>query len=209
MKTSITTKKPDTPKSQEKKTAILEVTRVMLAEEGYSELSLRKVASKVGIHLKTLQYYYPTKEGLLQSVLEYADSLYVRTYEELRPKTYNPEVHFDRYVNYLINTEKDQTTAGFFYQLWDRAHRDEHAKKIMHEMYERHTDHLAELMAPLNENLDKKTLKQRAVILAALIDGMMLFIGYGKQRPKNIGNIEKEVLKLAKKLASSEDFLDE
>ena len=42
---------------------ILEATKLLLSEQGYDKLSLRKIAAITGIHLKTLQHYFPTKES--------------------------------------------------------------------------------------------------------------------------------------------------
>jgi hypothetical protein len=47
--------------------------------------------------------------------------------------------------------------------------------------------------------------KQRAVMIAALIEGMMLFLGYGKKRPKNTAHIENEIIALCTNLAVTND----
>ena len=38
-------------------------------------------------------------------------------------------------------------------------------------------------------------------MIGALIEGMMLYIGYGKKRPAGVGNIEAELMRWCKKLA--------
>lgn len=44
-----------------------------IAERGYEGLRVRDVAFQVGINGATLHYYFPTKEVLIQSVLEYTN----------------------------------------------------------------------------------------------------------------------------------------
>jgi hypothetical protein len=59
----------------------------------------------------------------------------------------------------------------------------------------------------VNPDMGDHMRKQRAVMIAALIEGMMLFVGYGKKRPKNTAHIEKEIVALCTNLAVSNDSL--
>ena len=102
---------------------ILEATRILLSEEGYDQLSLRKISAKVGIHLKTLQHYFPSKEKLIHSTLEYTSSLYTQASLRL-DESNDPSKRFEEYLRFLINDDKNKQSAGFFYQLWARAHVD-------------------------------------------------------------------------------------
>lgn len=49
--------------------------------------------------------------------------------------------------------------------------------------------------------MDKLLNKQRAVMIAAMFEGMMLFVGYGKPRPPGVGDIEEEVVAACLNLA--------
>lgn len=186
---------------------ILEATRVLLSEKGYVKLSLRKIAVITGIHLKTLQHYFPTKEILIKSTLEYVISLYDKKVQEISTHSSDPEKNFKNYVKYLIEDTKNIQTAGFFYQLWAMAYVDEKTNNIMNKMYLDHTNNIENLIETLNPDMGDHMRKQRAVMIAALIEGMMLFVGYGKKRPKNTAHIEKEIVALCTNLAVSNDSL--
>ena len=179
---------------------ILEAARVLLSEEGYDQLSLRRVAAAAGIHLKTLQHYFPSKEDLIQSTLEYTSSIYTEASSGFAGSS-NPEQGFERYIRFLIDDDKDRRSAGFFYQLWARAHVDAPTNERMQAMYMSYTATIEQLMTEFNPDLSKKKRRQRAIMIGALIEGMMLYIGYGKDRPDGVGDIEKEVLRWCKKLA--------
>ena len=43
-----------------------------IAEKGFEGLRTREVAAQVGIHNATLHHYFPTKEALIQGVVDYA-----------------------------------------------------------------------------------------------------------------------------------------
>ena len=193
--------------SKKRNLEILEATRVLLSEKGYDKLSLRKIAAITGIHLKTLQHYFPTKEILIKSTLEYVISLYDKKVQEISTHSSDPEKNFNNYIKYLIEDTKNIQTAGFFYQLWAMSHVDEKTNNIMNKMYLDHTNNIENLIEALNSDMGDHMRKQRAVMISALIEGMMLFVGYGKKRPKNTAHIEKEIVALCTNLAVSTDSL--
>lgn len=193
--------------SKKRNLEILEATRVLLSEKGYDKLSLRKIAAITGIHLKTLQHYFPTKEILIKSTLEYVISLYDKKVQEISTHSSDPEKNFKNYIKYLIEDTKNIQTAGFFYQLWAMSHVDEKTNNIMNKMYLDHTNNIENLIEALNPDMGNHMRKHRAVMIAALIEGMMLFVGYGKKRPKNTAHIEKEIVALCTNLAVSTDSL--
>lgn len=193
--------------SKKRNLEILEATRVLLSEKGYDKLSLRKIAAITGIHLKTLQHYFPTKEILIKSTLEYVISLYDKKVQEISTHSSDPEKNFNNYIKYLIEDTKNIQTAGFFYQLWAMSHVDEKTNNIMNKMYLDHTNNIENLIEALNSDMGDHMRKQRAVMISALIEGMMLFVGYGKKRPKNTAHIEKEIVALCTNLAVSNDSL--
>ena len=193
--------------SKKRNLEILEATRVLLSEKGYDKLSLRKIAVITGIHLKTLQHYFPTKEILIKSTLEYVISLYDKKVQEISTHSSDPEKNFKNYIKYLIEDTKNIQTAGFFYQLWAMSYVDEKTNNIMNKMYLDHTNNIENLIETLNPDMGNHMRKHRAVMIAALIEGMMLFVGYGKKRPKNTAHIEKEIVALCTNLAVSNDSL--
>ena len=186
--------------SQKRSGEILEAARVLLSEEGYEQFSLRKVARRTGIHLKTLQHYFPSKEILIQSTLQYTDSLYTLTTEQISAQSGDARDHFESYIRYLIDDDKNQQTAGFFYQLWARAHVDPETNRTMMRMYRSHTQNIEALMEPMNLAMNEQLRKQRALMIVAMIEGMMLFVGYGKERPMGVGAIEDELVSTCVKL---------
>jgi AcrR family transcriptional regulator len=196
---------PRRDSSQKRHREILEATRILLSEEGYDALSLRKIAQKVGIHLKTLQHYFPNKNELIRSTLSYTDLLYVEASTEIALQSDQPEERFKSYVRFLIDDDKNQQTAGFFYQLWARAHVDDFTNQVMHKMYRSHTQNIEELIKLLNPDLSTESRRQRAVMIAALIEGMMLFVGYGKQRMDSVGDVESAVVDQCFRIAVGDD----
>ena len=60
----------------ERRIAILEAARHTLIEDGYPDFTLRRIAKKAHIHLKTLQHYFATKRELLLETVNYTLDTY-------------------------------------------------------------------------------------------------------------------------------------
>lgn len=52
--------------------ALIQAAFDVIAEKGFEGLRVRDVAARVGINGATLHHYFPTKEALIQAVVEYA-----------------------------------------------------------------------------------------------------------------------------------------
>jgi AcrR family transcriptional regulator len=59
-----------TTKGYERSVAILDAARAILATEGYAGLSMRCVAQRVGVSLSNVQHYYPSRDALIEALLE-------------------------------------------------------------------------------------------------------------------------------------------
>ncbi len=77
----------DEPKRRGNRTTripeIVEAAINVLAQYGNAGFALRRVASDVGIHLATLQHYFPTREDLLRAASETVATRYLTLYESV------------------------------------------------------------------------------------------------------------------------------
>ena len=62
---------------------ILIVSRQMLLEEGYSELNMRKIASKCGIATGTLYNYFKSKQDIVREILQTEWNMMMRRIEQV------------------------------------------------------------------------------------------------------------------------------
>jgi AcrR family transcriptional regulator len=58
-------------KGQRRAEEVVKAAYSLIAEKGFEGLRTRDVAAKVGINSATLHYYFPTKEALIQAVVEH------------------------------------------------------------------------------------------------------------------------------------------
>src|SRR3977135_1441625 len=55
----------------------------ILMDEGCAHFSMRNVASRAGMHLNNVQYYFKTREHLVRALLEDTGSRYRASYDKL------------------------------------------------------------------------------------------------------------------------------
>src|SRR5215510_1326659 len=61
---------------------ILRSAHVLLAKGGgHTQFSMRNVAARAGIHLANLQYYFPTRDALLDALLQDVGRRYREAYQ--------------------------------------------------------------------------------------------------------------------------------
>jgi len=109
-----------------------------IAEHGFEGLRTREVAAEVGVNIATLHYYFPTKESLIQAVLEHAMDRFRTT---LAPQG-SPSDLLRNYLRAVRKLLLDEPELGaVMAELALRSVRDRSTGKIMNAMYD--TWHLA------------------------------------------------------------------
>jgi AcrR family transcriptional regulator len=63
----------------DRRRALIAAAYRRIANDGFEGLRTRDVAADVGVNIATLHYYFPTKEGLIRSVIGHAMQRFVET----------------------------------------------------------------------------------------------------------------------------------
>jgi AcrR family transcriptional regulator len=104
-----------------------------IAEFGFEGLRTRDVANEVGVNIATLHYYFPTKEALIQGVLDQAMAKFRSTLEPHGSPSDQLRNHL-RAVRKLMTDEPEVATV--MGELALRSTRDKAIASIMEKMYE-------------------------------------------------------------------------
>ena len=167
------TKKSGAP---DRKAEIIREARALMVEQGYGALSLRAVADRVGIKLASLQYHVPTKSDLLSLLVEDAVAQYRSALTGFSEDRSNAEETFDEAMAWLLTPSREwNELAKFEIQFWALAFVDETAAAALDEYLSLYRDFLADLIRRLNPDLSKAQAGRRAIALASLLEGSMLF----------------------------------
>lgn len=169
-------------KGQGREDAVLQAARRVLVEDGYTQFSLRNVAAAAGMHLSNLQYYFPSRNTLIQALLKDVQSGYEKKYaEKFAALPQDPMPRFVAMVEYLIEDIYSAETRRFFVQLWALLDSSDRQAGLLNALYSAHVATVAGYIGDINPTLPRRVLQQRAAMVAAMIDGMMLMLDDAEQ----------------------------
>lgn len=164
---------------------ILEAARQLIAEGGYHNFSMRGVAQKSEIHLKSLQYYFRTKQEMLTSVVNYTiEKYYFDTYDKMfaEKRAITPRERFELMLDHLLADLSDPFTARLFPELWALASHDDDVAAALDLFYVRHIASIEKMVGVLNPKLPSDMALHRAALAAMMIEGLVLILGHGKKK---------------------------
>jgi AcrR family transcriptional regulator len=156
---------------------ILHAARALLAAEGYAGLSMRKVAAEVGISLSNVQHYYQSKDALLEALLLYTMELFQQKMDSISAAMTSAS-RIDQFLStcdMFLEEITDPVTHAIFFELWALASRNDFASRLMDKMLGRERKAIFHLIRGLNPAIDDDEYMQRAILMVAQIEGLMLF----------------------------------
>ena len=105
----------------------------LIGENGFEGLRTRDVAARVGVNIATLHYYFPTKEALIEGVLEHAMVMFRSTLVPHGSPADQLRNHLRAVRKLLAGEPELKAVMG---ELALRSARDKRIAGIMAEMYE-------------------------------------------------------------------------
>lgn len=156
---------------------ILHAGRNLLAEDGYAGLSMRRVAAEVGMSLSNVQHYYQSKDALLEALLLYTMELFQQKIDAISAAMTGatPLERFLSTCDMFLEEITDPVTHAIFFELWSLASRNSFASGLMDKMLARERKALFNLIRGLNPAIGDEEYMQRAILMVAQIEGLMLF----------------------------------
>ncbi|MEL7547941.1 MAG: helix-turn-helix domain-containing protein [Pseudomonadota bacterium] len=162
-------------KGRETLKAIMRTTIELIIEGGFSDFSMRKVASQLGIKLSAVQYYFPTRDDLLQAIGKFTVYVYNAQQQQIITRTYpTPLARFEAYIDYSLARVSEQ--AGYYILLGEAQTGSAVLANSFQEIYALDVQVLTELLEALLPDASAKDIQQRAAFIAAAIDGLEIFL---------------------------------
>jgi AcrR family transcriptional regulator len=145
----------------------------ILLEEGFSAVTKRRVATRLGIAHGNVGYYFPTRESLWRAVIDYEISELSDKYpSDLKTDTDDPQSRFDEYLSVYMVSYEDRKFGNFSAHLLSYAEINAAAAKLRDETYERILQRIIERVRPLCLGVDDKQIEMRALTVMALLEGL-------------------------------------
>jgi AcrR family transcriptional regulator len=183
---------------------ILLVARRLLVSSGYAGLSMRRVAQEAGMSLSNVQHYYGSKEQLVEALL-------MTTMEEFQAKmdriavamAGRPQVErFLTTVDMFLDEITEPGMHAIFFEIWALASRHPFASALMGRMMGRERKAVYGLIHGLNPAIGDELCMERAVLIVAQIQGLMLFRLDRHARPEQYAAVRASLHKVLLSLAT-------
>ena len=190
-------------KREVRRAQIIDAALKILAYEGISNFTLRNVAHKAGVTLGAVQYYFKNKSDLLLALTEYKLQLdFAATVDARKRSTLSPESEFTAVINLLMRDNKKPLIYGLDFQLFALACSDKTAEECVDKFYQTIRMWIESLIQSLNPGLSEIEGGRRAVVILAMLEGLMQVLYRDKRNKAEFSEIEdmirKETLRIAK-----------
>jgi AcrR family transcriptional regulator len=191
-----------TEKGNERIRAILEEAKNTLVEEGFSALSFRNVAKRVGITVGNVTYYFPTKDDLMVELARYIfDRWEVRFRRNLPTNLTDKTDIFVYSIRYMIEENKRVKSSSLLLEMWAMANRSTAVMKMLDTFYGKMRAWIEDMLADIAPTLPIRKRRLRAALITSQIEGLMVLIGPKRIAHKELNGLEDEAIRQIQKLA--------
>lgn len=153
----------------------------VLVEEGYSAMSMRRVAAVAGMKFGHLTYYYPSREDFVAELLDSIIKAYEQAFEEhILSNKLDATQRLASYVQLAFDSMQYPNQAKFAPEIWALANHEPFAAMRMQDMYQRARALIVDIVAELRPDLAGEQQQALALFAQASIEAFVLFIGEGK-----------------------------
>jgi len=157
---------------------ILSAARRVFIRDGGAAFSTRGVAKEANVSLGAVQHFFRSKNELLSCMLEYAVNQFEggdQSVFETLPV--NGRARLLGVIDILIEDVWDSDCRQFFFNFWALACHNEAAADLKDALYRHHINRLAGFIGAAEPTITEIHARDLAVQLAAMIEGLMLFVG--------------------------------
>jgi AcrR family transcriptional regulator len=157
---------------------ILQAAEEILTEENLAKFSMRNVANRADINLRNLQYYFPTRQDLVQALYLKIDERYRGAYARcIEGAEQTPLGRFKAILEFNLQDITQRKTRQFFMQLWVLlGSLDNFEGQILGRLFSIHIEQLSEYIAAVQPSIPETELKNRATLLEGMLEGLMVVL---------------------------------
>jgi AcrR family transcriptional regulator len=187
-----------TKKGAKRIVEILQVGVDILLQEGFTSLTKRKIANRLGISHGNVSYYFPTRESLWKAVIGYEFKEYSRRHDSASSLAADDaQGRFDELVGRWFDEYKDREMRIFFSQILAFAEVSEVVARIRDDMYEMDFEATMSLVRQLLANdagVSDAELEQRVLTIIATLEGLHTVSAFRPEKFRDDDNFREQVI---------------
>lgn len=162
---------------------ILSATREMLINEGAEALTMRRVATTLGMSLSNLQHYFSTKEDLINALVDAQYENYVEDLNEILTGTKTPEEKLGAVAQTISDDYQTDEGSILVWELWAFTGRNAYVADAVNKAHESERRIVRKIISQISPDASKSQLEARATVITSMFEGVGLFVAPG--RPQN------------------------
>ncbi len=154
---------------------LLRTAQAILASEGYAGLSMRGVATQLGISLSTVQHYYTNKEALVEALLIYVmDNYQAAVAQVMNAMSDKSQLErFKTIIDLILIEIRRPETFGVLAEIYALSNRLPFAARLVEAVYARERKEIFKLIYGLEPKISKAEYKLRAAMIVVQIHGLV------------------------------------
>lgn len=168
-------------KGHDTREQILSSALHLLVEEGYSALTMRRIAAVCGLKIGNLTYHFATREELIRALLDALIRAYEVEFDAILQFTdETPEERLAEVCGLTLEDIRTKRTTHVFPELWALGNHDPFVLERVQELYTRARRSLLEIIRELRPDLPPQGHEDLALFISASMEGLTVFAGYEK-----------------------------
>jgi AcrR family transcriptional regulator len=173
----------------------MEAARRLFIDEGYAAFSMRKVARAIGISQGHLQHFFPTREDLVNAMLEQTAAHYIKVYETVLVGSEASGVtRFESVIEFLVQDITNREITNFFFELWPMTAHNETASVMLRGIYRRNCEGFAQVVKEVRPDLAPDDVQDISLQILALIDGLILYNHSVAPDPAALARVQRRAI---------------
>ncbi len=168
----------ETSKGLQRREQILAVARKLLVEEGFNGFVLREIAARSGMTIGNLQYYFRTRDLLLEALTRTALSDDLEVLNAIAENGRQGEAQLRELASVVLrqwlgDSGKIYSAAAFLWRSQPEY------RSMVGELYSQFYEHLIVVLKQLQPRARRQTLLAKARLITALLDGAVILLRNG------------------------------
>ncbi|MEU4602699.1 TetR/AcrR family transcriptional regulator [Kribbella sp. NPDC023972] len=172
-------------RGQVRRDALLATAREVLVEDGFDQFVLRRVAAKAEMKLGNLQYYFTTRDDLLEAVIR---AEFDRDLEAVRLATTVESADGLKTAARALVRNWTTGAGSVFGTMSLLAYHHERFRELNREIYETFYRELGVLVRRVSPGLREAEIAARARLITSVLDGVALQIHAGATGRRELTN---------------------
>jgi AcrR family transcriptional regulator len=186
-----------TPKGARRVADIVRAGAAILLEEGFTSLTKRRIAKRLGISHGNVSYYFPTREALWKAVID-------NHYDGLKDHAHDPAAHVDEFLTRWIEEFHDRELRIFFAQVLAFAEVNASVARLRDEIYEEFLREAVEIVSPLIADVATAEVEQRVLGVMAMLEGLQAVTAFRPELLSDGGAFKLQVRRTVRAIIGGE-----